>query len=115
MTRILLYIAGGLLVLALLALGWQTHSLGKAQNRAVAAETRAEEYKGSLESLQAAHGALLKSAQAEREALAKRARVAEDHKLKAKKESRDVQEALDTNRDWASQPLPDGVRDALAN
>lgn len=103
------------IVLLALALGFavQTQRLGKAQNQALEALKMAEAYKGSLESLQAATEAQVKSAKAAENAALKRAKVAKIEADKAKKENYDLQEALNANRDWANQPIPSGVRKSL--
>lgn len=113
MTKLLYAITALILALALGAFAVQTERLSKAQNRAVEATKLAEEYKGSLESLEAATAARAKSDKAAREALENRAKVAEQLAAKAKKENHALQEALAASPDWTREPIPAGVLDAL--
>lgn len=93
----------------------QTQRLGKAENRAVEATKTAQAYEGSLRSLEAAVEARAKSDKAARELLEKRAKVAEAQAAKAKKERKELEDALKANADWASQPIPAGVLDSISN
>lgn len=113
MTKLLYGITALTLALALGAFAVQTARLSKAQNRAVEATQLAQEYKGSLESLQAAVEARAKSDKAAKEALSNRAKKAEALAAKANKENHDLKEALRANPDWASQPIPGGVLNSI--
>lgn len=115
LTKLLYGITAVILALALGGFAVQTARLSKAENRAVEATNLAREYKGSLESLERAVAAQAKSDKAARESLEKRAKVAEQLAAKAKKENHDLQEALEANRDWAVEPIPDRVRNAIRN
>lgn len=113
MTR-LLYGLTALLLAALLAgLAWQTERLRKAENRAVEASKLAEAYEGSLRSLEAAVEARSKSEETARKLLEKRAKVAEAQAAKAKKERKELEDALKANANWASQPIPAGVLNSI--
>lgn len=101
-----------ILLAALFAVGlWGKN----ASNRAVAAQTRAEQYQRSWEDEKAAREALVASAKRSEIALVARAKKAEALAVKHKKDNRVLQEALNANRDWADQPVPPGVRDALTS
>lgn len=115
LTRLLYGITALILALALGTSAVQTYRLSKAENRAVEATKKAEEYQGSLESLQRAVAAQAKSDQAARESLANRAKRAEELAAKTKKENHALQEALNASPDWAREPVPDGVRNAIRN
>lgn len=115
LTKILYGITALILALALGGFAAQTYRLGKAENRAVAASKKAEEYKGSLESLERAVAAQAKSDKAARDALEARAKTAEALAAKTKKENHALQEALDASPDWTREPIPAGVLDALRN
>ena len=115
LTRILYGITALILALAIGGAAVQTHRLRKAENRAVEAAKLAETYRGSLESLERAVAAQAKSEQAVREALENRAKKAEQLASKAKKENHALKEALKANGDWATQPIPGGVRNAIRN
>ena len=113
LTKLLYGITALLLALALGGFAAQTHRLSKAENRAVEATKLAEAYQGSLESLERAVAAQAKSDKAARESLEARAKVAEQLAAKTKKENHALQEALEANRDWAVEPLPGSVLDAI--
>lgn len=115
MTRLLYGITAVILALALGGFAVQTHRLSKAENRAVEATKLAEEYQRSLESLERAVAAQAKSDKATRESLEARAKKAEALAAKTKKENHALQEALAGSPDWASQPIPDRVRNAIRN
>ena len=114
-TKLLYGITALILTLALGMAAVQTHRLSKAQNRAVEATKKAEEAQGSLESLQRAVAAQAKSDQAARESLENRAKRAEELAAKTKKENHALQEALRASPDWAREPVPDSVLDAIRN
>ena len=116
----MLYKITALVLAVLVAIGVggfavQTQRLGKAENRAVAATKLAGEYQRSLESLERAVAAQAKSEKAARESLEKRAKVAEHLAAKAKKENHALQEALAGSPDWAREPIPDSVLNAIRN
>ena len=113
--KILYGITAVILALALGGAAVQTHRLSKAENRAVEATKLAGEYQRSLESLERAVAAQAKSDKAARESLANRAKRAEALAAKTKKENHALQEALAGSPDWASQPVPDRVRNAIRN
>ena len=113
--KILYGITAVILALALGGAAVQTHRLSKAENRAVEATKLAGEYQRSLESLERAVAAQAKSDKAARESLEARAKVAEQLAAKTKKENHALQEALAGSPDWASQPVPDRVRNAIRN
>jgi len=115
MTKLLYGITALILALALGAFAVQTARLSKAQNRAVEATQLAGEYQRSLESLERAVAAQAKSEKAARESLEKRAKVAEQLAAKTKKENHALQEALAASPDWARDPIPPGVLDAIRN
>ena len=115
MTKLLYGITALILALALGGFAAQTHRLSKAENRAVEATKLAGEYQRSLESLERAVAARAKSDKAARESLEKRAKVAEQLAAKTKKENHALQEALAGSPDWASQPVPGRVRNAIRN
>ena len=115
LTKILYGITAVILALAIGGAAVQTTRLRKAENRAVEATKKADEYRGSLESLERAVAAQAKSEQAVREALENRAEKAEQLASKAKKENHALKEALKANRDWAVEPIPAGVRNAIRN
>ena len=113
MTRLLYGITAVILALALGGFAVQTHRLSKAENRAVEATKLAGEYQRSMESLERAVAAQAKSDKAARESLENRAKVAEALAAKTKKENHALQEALEANRDWAIEPIPGSVLDAI--
>ena len=115
MTRLLYGITAVILALALGGFAVQTHRLSKAENRAVEATKLAGEYQRSMESLERAVAAQAKSDKAARESLENRAKRAEALAAKTKKENHALQEALAASPDWASQPVPDRVRNAIRN
>ena len=115
LTKILYGITALILVLALGTSAVQTYRLSKAENRAVEATKKAEEYQGSLESLERAVAAQAKSEKAARESLENRAKKAEQLASKAQKENHALKEALEANRDWAVEPIPGSVLDAIRN
>lgn len=98
-------------LLAALALagawGWQ------GQNAAKEARAEASLYQGRLQASEAAVEALVQSAKKNEIVLVARAKKAEARATTLKKDNRALQEALDANRDWADQPVPSGVFDAL--
>ena len=115
LTKILYGITAAILALAIGGAAVQTYRLGKAENRAVEATKLAGEYQRSLESLERAVAAQAKSEKAARESLENRAKRAEALAAKTKKENHALQEALAASPDWASQPVPDRVRNAIRN
>ena len=115
LTKLLYGITALILALALGGFAAQTHRLGKAENRAVEATKLAGEYQRSLESLERAVAAQAKSAKQAQETLENRAKKAEVLAAKTKKENHALQEALEANRDWAVEPIPGSVLDAIRN
>ena len=115
LTKLLYGITALILALALGTSAVQTYRLSKAENRAVEATNLAGEYQRSLESLERAVAAQEKSDKAARESLEKRAKVAEQLAAKTKKENHALQEALTASPDWARDPIPDSVRNAISN
>lgn len=115
LTKLLYGITALILALALGGFAVQTHRLNKAENRAVEATNLAGEYQRSLESLERAVAAQAKSDQAARESLENRAKKAEQLAAKTKKENHALQEALAGSPDWAREPIPAGVLDAIRN
>ena len=113
LTKLLYGITALILALAIGGFAAQTHRLGKAENRAVEATKLAEAYQGSLESLERAVAARAKSDKAARESLENRAKKAEVLAAKTKKENHALQEALAASPDWAGQPIPAVVLDAI--
>ena len=113
LTKLLYGITALILALALGGFAAQTHRLSKAENRAVEATKLAGEYQRSLESLERAVAARAKSDKAARESLENRAKVAEQLAAKTKKENHDLKQALEANRDWATEPIPGSVLDAI--
>ena len=115
LTKLLYGITALILALALGGFAVQTARLSKAENRAVEATNLAGEYQRSLESLERAVAAQAKSDKAARESLENRAKKAEALAAKTKKENHALQEALKASPDWARQPIPGGVLDAIRN
>ena len=115
LNKILYGITAVILALALGTSAVQTYRLSKAENRAVEATKKAEEAQGSLESLERAVAAQAKSDKAAREALVNRAKRAEELAAKTKKENHALQEALNASPDWAREPIPGSVLDAIRN
>ena len=115
LTKILYGITALILALAIGGAAVQTARLSKAENRAVEATKKAEEAQGSLESLERAVAAQAKSDRAARESLENRAKKAEQLASKAQKENHDLKQALEANRDWAVEPIPGRVLDAIRN
>ena len=115
LTKLLYGITALILALALGGFAVQTHRLSKAENRAVEATKLAGEYQRSLESLERAVAARAKSDKAARESLENRAKKAEQLAAKTKKENHALQEALEANRDWATEPIPAGVLNSIRN
>ena len=115
MTKLLYGITALILAVVLGGFAVQTHRLSKAENRAVEATKLAGEYQRSLESLERAVAAQAKSDKAARESLENRAKKAEVLAAKTKKENHDLKEALEANRDWAVEPIPGSVLDAIRN
>ena len=113
--KILYGITAVILALALGTSAVQTYRLSKAENRAVEATKLAGEYQRSLESLERAVAAQAKSDKLARASLENRAKKAEALAAKTKKENHALQEALAGSPDWASQPIPDRVRNAIRN
>lgn len=100
----------GILLAALLGVGlWGWN----ATNRAVAAQTQADQYQRSLMLSEASVKALVENAANTEKALTARAVYAEALLVKRKKENATLAAALKANRDWAAVPIPDGVFDAL--
>ena len=115
LTKLLYGITALIMALALGGFAVQTHRLSKAENRAVEATKLAGEYQRSLESLERAVAAQAKSDKAARESLENRAKRAEALAAKTKKVNHALQEAIAGSPDWASQPVPDRVRNAIRN
>ena len=115
LTKLLYGITVVILALALGGFAVQTHRLSKAENRAVEATNLAGEYQRSLESLERAVAAQAKSDKAARESLENRAKMAEALAAKTKKENHALQEALAASPDWAREPIPGSVLDAIRN
>ena len=115
LTKLLYGITALILALALGGFAVQTARLSKAENRAVEATNLAGEYQRSMESLERAVAAQAKSDKAARESLENRAKRAEALATKTKKENHALQEALAANPDWASQPIPAGLLDAISH
>ena len=115
LTKLLYGITALILALAIGGFAAQTHRLSKAENRAVEATKLAGEYQRSLESLERAVAAQAKSDKAARESLENRAKKAEQLASKAQKENHDLKQALEANRDWAVEPIPGRVLDAIRN
>ena len=115
LTKLLYGITALILALALGGFAVQTARLSKAENRAVEATNLAGEYQRSLESLERAVAAQAKSDKAARESLENRAKKAEALAAKTNKENHALQEALAASLDWAREPIPGSVRDAIRN
>lgn len=115
LTKLLYGITALLLAILLAGFAWQTERLRKAENRAVAATKLAGEYQRSLEGLERAVAAQAKSDKAARESLENRAKRAEALAAKTEKENHALQEALAASPDWAREPIPNGVLDAIRN
>ena len=113
--KILYGITAVILALALGTSAVQTYRLSKAENRAVEAAKLAVEYQRGLESMERAVAAQAKSDKAARESLENRAKRAEALAAKTKKENHALQEALAASPDWAREPIPGSVLDAIRN
>ena len=113
LTKLLYGITALILALALGGFAVQTARLSKAENRAVEATNLAGEYQRSMESLERAVAAQAKSDKAARESLENRAKKAEQLASKAQKENHDLKQALEANRDWAVEPIPAAVKEAI--
>jgi uncharacterized protein HemX len=113
LTKILAVIAALVLAGLLSVIGVQRAGLTEATERAVAAQTQAEQYQRSLRSLEAVRGAEKKAANSSAQALHNRAAAAEKAAKAAQKESKALREALQDNRDWADSPIPDSVRNGI--
>ena len=101
-----------ILLAALVAVGlW-----GKtASNRAVAAQTQAEQYQRSYEAEKRAREAVIAQAKADEKVLLARVAKAEARKPTIKKVYREVKQAVEASPEWAGAPVPDSVRNALAS
>jgi hypothetical protein len=106
-------ILAALLIVALAGIVGLGVMLRKADSRAVEATKRAEVYQRSFEAEKAAVGALEKSLAAQKKASAEYVKRAATDRAIAKQLKENLDEALKANRDWADQPVPDSVRDAL--
>lgn len=115
LTKLLYGITALILAIAVGGFAWQTERLRKAENRAVEAVKLAGEYQRSLEGLERAVAAQAKSDKAARESLENRAKRAEALAAKTQKENHALQEALVASPDWASEPIPGSVLDAIRN
>lgn len=115
LTKLLYGITALILAMTLGGFAVQTARLSKAENRAVEATKLVGEYQRSLESLERAVAAQAKSEKAALESLEARAKKAEALAAKTKKENHALQEALAASPDWAGQPIPDRVHDAIRN
>ena len=115
LTKLLYGITALILAIAVGGFAVQTARLSKAENRAVEAAKLAVEYQRSMESLERAVAAQAKSGKAARASLEARAKRAEHLAAKTKKENHALQEALAASPDWAGQPVPDRVRNAIRN
>ena len=113
LTKLLYGITALILALALGGFAVQTARLSKAENRAVEATKMAQEYEGSLRSLEALRKAEKLAADSTAAVLKKRAAQAEKDAATAKKESESLRESIKANPDWANAPLPAGVRQSL--
>ena len=113
LTKLLYGITALILALAIGRVAVQTHRLSKAETRAVEAAKLAEAYRGSLESLERVAAAQAKSDKAALESLENRAKKAEQLASKAQKENHALKQALEANRDWATEPIPDGVLNSI--
>ena len=91
------------------AWGWQ------GQNAAKAARTQAYLYKGRYEQEKLAREAVSKQAKVDEKVLLAHVAKAEARKPTIKKVAREVKQAVEANPEWASAPVPDGVRKALAS
>lgn len=113
LSKYLVAILTGLLLAAGLTIGVAYKELGSARQEAASASKSAKQY----QSLADARKSELEAADARRKAtiksLTNRAAVAESQAKKFKEQNRDLQVALDSNRDWADSPIPDGVLNAL--
>lgn len=86
-----------------------------ASNRAVAAQTQADLYKGRYEQEKLAREAVIKQAKVDEGVLLSRVAKAEARKPTIKKVDREVKDAVKANPEWAGAAVPDSVRNALAN
>lgn len=100
------------LVAALFAVGWWGKT---ASNRAVAAQTQADLYKGRYEQEKLAREAVIKQAKVDEGVLLSRVAKAEARKPTIKKVDREVKDAVKANPEWAGAAVPDSVRNALAS
>lgn len=100
------------LLAALFAVSWWGKT---ASNRAVAAQTQADLYKGRYEQEKLAREAVIKQAKVDEGVLLSRVAKAEARKPTIKKVDREVKDAVKANPEWAGAAVPDGVRNALAS
>lgn len=100
------------LLAALFAVGWWGKT---ASNRAVAAQTQADLYKGRFEQEKLAREAVIKQAKVDEGVLLSRVAKAEARKPTIKKVDREVKDAVKANPQWAGAAVPDGVFNALAS
>lgn len=108
-------ILAALLIVALAGMVGLGVMLRKADSRAVEATKKADLYQRSYNTEKAAVGALEKSLLASRAASLEAQRRAATDRVIAKQLKDSLDEALKANRDWAEQPVPDSVRDALTH
>ena len=100
------------LLAALFAVGWWGKT---ASDRAVAAQTQADLYKGRYEDEKLAREAVIAQAKVDEKVLLARVAKAEARKPTIKKVDREVKDAVKANPEWAGAPVPDSVRNALAS
>lgn len=86
-----------------------------ASNRAVAAQTKADQYQRSYEDEKRAREAVIAQAKVDEKVLLTRVAKAEALSLTNKKVDREVKDAVKANPQWAGAAVPDGVRNALAS
>lgn len=93
--------------------GYMAYSLRQARQEAAGAVLAAKQYqrladerKAHQEASEALYEATIKS-------VTQRAKKAQAEAALYKERNRELQEALDANRDWADAPIPDGVLNAL--
>lgn len=109
--------AMGIMLVLMVALGagsgYMAYSLRQARQEAAGAVLAAKQYqrladerKAHQEASEALYEATIKS-------VTQRAKKAQAEAALYKERNRELQEALDANRDWADTPIPDGVLNAI--
>ena len=108
-------IAGIVLLVSLVAGGWGLYAWGReghksAREAAELAAARATQLDAAAEALKA----FKRNAENDREVLSELLRRQTQRLKESEKARKGLENALKNNRDWADQPIPSGVLDALS-